>query len=87
MLTKNEEEKLNEFFEILLSIKTKDKLANLLFGILTEKELKEIPMRLQIVRQLKKGVPHQNIAERLGVGVATVTRGSKEIQKGRFKYV
>ena len=29
--------------------------------------------------------PHHRIAEDLGVGVATVTRGSKELQDGKFK--
>jgi Trp operon repressor len=36
---------------------------------------------------LKSGIPQHEIAEKLGVGVATVTRGSKEIQKGNFKVV
>lgn len=54
-------------------------------GILTIKELEEIPMRLEIVKLLKKGVPQHEIAKRLGIGVATVTRGSKELKLGRFK--
>ena len=62
-------------------------MENLLLGILTPKELAEIPQRLQIVKMLKKGISHHEIAEKLGVGVATVTRGSTEIKKGRFQYV
>jgi TrpR family trp operon transcriptional repressor len=50
-------------------------------------ELEEIPKRLAIVKMLKKGIPQHQIAQTLGVGVATVTRGSKEISKGRFKKV
>jgi len=42
---------------------------------------------LQIVRMLKKGVPQHQIAKELGIGIATVTRGSKELQKGNFKYI
>ena len=53
-------------------------------GLLTEGELSELLMRLQIVKKLKSGMSQQKIAKELGVGVATVTRGSKEIQKGRF---
>lgn len=62
-------------------------MKDFLVGILAPKELKEIPMRLRIVKMLKKGISQHEIAEKLGIGVATVTRGSKEIQKGRFKAV
>src|SRR3989338_11708425 len=66
-------------------LKTEKEIHEFLFGILTTQELEEIIRRVQIVRMLKKGVPHQQIAKKLNVGVATVTRGSKEIKKGRFK--
>ena len=78
---------LNELIETLLHIKSKEEMVDFLRGILTPQELDEIPTRLQIVKMLKKGMPHHAIAEKLGVGVATVTRGSKEIQKGRFQHV
>ena len=68
----------------LLSIKTENQMQEFLEGILTPQELVEIPTRLQIVKKLKEGVSQQKIAKELGVGVATVTRGSKELQKGRF---
>lgn len=76
-----------DLVKTFLSMKTEDEMVNLLEGILTPKELLEIPMRLKIVRMLKKGVTQHEIAKELGIGIATVTRGSKEIQKGRFKYV
>lgn len=72
---------------LLLRIKTRSEMEDFLLGILTPKELKEIPMRLSIVKMLKAGVPQHEIAESLGVGVATVTRGSRELRKGRFKVV
>ncbi len=71
----------------LLGIKTKKEMRNFLLGILTPKEIEEIPMRLEIVKMLKRGIPQRKIATKLNVGVATVTRGSKEIQKGRFKNI
>ena len=76
--------KLDELIKVLLNIKNKNEMEDFLFGILTPKELEEIPMRLQIVKMLKKGIAQHNISEKLKVGIATVTRGSKEIQKGRF---
>lgn len=72
---------------LLLKIKTKAEMKNFLLGIFTPKELKEIPTRLQIVKMLKKGISQHKIAGDLKVGIATVTRGSKEIQLGRFKAV
>ena len=78
---------LDELATVFLSQKSEEEMKNLLEGILTPKELLEIPMRLQIVRMLKKGVPQHQIAKELGIGIATVTRGSKEIQKGKFKYI
>lgn len=71
----------------LLTIKTKADMEDFLRGILTPKEIEEIPTRLEIVKMLKAGTAQHHIAEELGIGVATVTRGSKEIQKGRFKVV
>ncbi len=53
-------------------------------GILTPKEIAEIALRIQIVKQLKAGISQRDISSNLGVGIATITRGSKEIQAGRF---
>ncbi|CAN5132337.1 hypothetical protein BH09PAT1_BH09PAT1_8280 [soil metagenome] len=79
--------RLDELLGVLLAVKTKKELTNFLEGILTPKELEEIPMRLQIVKMLKKGIPQHQIAQELRIGIATVTRGSKEIQKGKFKNI
>ena len=78
---------LKEFIHVLIELQNEEKALNFLEGILTPKELMEIPTRLKLVRMLKKGIPQHRIAEELGIGIATVTRGSKEIQKGRFKYI
>ena len=78
---------LNELIDTLLRFNTREEMLDFLHGILTAKELEEIPTRLQIVKMLKKNIAQQTIAEKLGVGIATVTRGSKELQKNRFKYV
>lgn len=77
----------NQLRDFLVQIRSKEEMENLLLGILTPRELDEIATRLEIVKLLKKGVAQQKIAEKLGVGVATVTRGSREIKRGRFKYV
>lgn len=78
---------LEELISTILKVRGKEGMYDFLQGILTPKELFEIPNRLQIVKMLKKGISHHDIAEKLHVGVATVTRGSLEIQKGRFQNV
>ncbi len=80
-------EKLQFLIDTLLSIKTRKEMLDFLLGILTPYELEEIPTRLQIVKMLKEDIPQHVIAKKLKVGVATVTRGSKELQKGRFQNV
>lgn len=78
---------LKDLVETLLSIRESKAMRKFLIGILTDMELEDIPKRLQIVRMLKKGVPQREIAEKLGVGIATITRGSKEVKKGNFDMI
>lgn len=78
---------LNELIEALLKMDDKDKMKEFLGGILTPKELLELPHRLAIVKMLKRGISQHDIAGKLGVGVATVGRGSRELQKGKFQNV
>ena len=68
--------------ESFLLAKSRKEMDALLHGLLTQKELEELPKRLEIFKLLKKGVPQHEIAEKVGVGVATVTRGSLELQRG-----
>ena len=56
-------------------------------GVLTEGEIMECARRLEIVRLLKKGTPQHKVALMLNVGVATVTRGARELKLGRFKHI
>ena len=79
--------KLRELAAILMAVDNSDEMIILLRGLFTEKELEDVTRRVQIVKLLKQGVAQHVIAKKLGVGVATVTRGSMEIQKGRFRNV
>ena len=83
----NERKYLKELILTIQGISSERELEIFLEGILTPKELIEIPTRLQIVRMLKKGIPQHKIAQELAVGIATVTRGSKEVAQGKFNGV
>lgn len=55
-------------------------LTDFMLDILTPQEFENVAFRWQIIKKLEKGVHHETIAEELSVGVATVTRGSRELR-------
>jgi TrpR family trp operon transcriptional repressor len=73
------------FIELIHGIKDKSLLEDFLLGITTSNEREEMMQRVEIIKRLLEGQPQIRIAKELGVGVATVTRGSKELSQGRFK--
>ena len=75
----------DEFITTVNQIQDKSLLEDFLRGITTANERKELSQRLEIIKRLLDRQPQHKIAEDLGVGVATVTRGSKELSEGRFK--
>lgn len=74
-----------QLVDILANTNDSKLVDDFLKGILTAQEREELPKRLEIVKQLLAGKPQAEIAESLGVGIATVTRGSKELKQGHFK--
>jgi TrpR family trp operon transcriptional repressor len=75
----------NDFIELTYAIADKQLLEDFLISVTTSKERQELTQRVEIVKRLIAGEPQQKIASDLGVGIATVTRGSKELSQGRFK--
>lgn len=78
----NSEQYKKEIVEVVYKIaKDKDLLEDFIKEILTPREFDNISVRWQIVKRLGKGEYHQAIAEDLHLGIATVTRGSREMRK------
>jgi len=75
----------DDFIKLIQSIKDEESLNDLLIGVTTPKERNELVKRIEIIKLLISGEPQKKIASDLGVGIATVTRGSKELSAGRFK--
>lgn len=71
---------------IISTLNTTKDLDDFLMGILTPGEIEELNNRLDVIKMLTEGRSQREIAKKLNVGIATVTRGSKELQKGRFSY-
>jgi len=82
MVKSNSKQYKKDFLEILHKVaKDPGLLENFMIEILTPREYDNISVRWEIVKRLAKGEHHQSIAEDLHLGVATVTRGSRELRK------
>jgi len=79
MNTSNTEK--TELLDHLLAAKTRDEMAHALAQLLTPSEYDEVIKRLQIFKMLEDGLPQRKIAETLGVGIATVSRGARALKK------
>lgn len=69
-----------ELVEHLLVIESDTEMEQALKSLLTPTEFAEVTRRLQIFKMLAAGVPQRQIAQVLGVGIATVTRGSRALK-------
>ncbi|MCX6757973.1 MAG: Trp family transcriptional regulator [Candidatus Nomurabacteria bacterium] len=86
----NSEQYKKEVLDIIYKIaKDKNLLESFMQDILTPKEYDNVGVRWQIVKKLAKGEKHEYIASDLKLGVATVTRGSREMRNkdGGFQKV
>ena len=76
--------------EIVSKIGNDKKLLHGFFtDILTPKEFDDISTRWEIIKRLDRNETQRSIADSLGVGISTVTRGSRELHdtKGGFSEV
>ena len=80
--------KTNPFFETFVShlteLPSQAKVTQFLSALLTPKEIEEIANRLEIIRLLKEGKSQRDVAQQLGVGIATVTRGAGVLKSGKL---
>ena len=65
----------------LLAQDSPEALEEALGDLLTASELDDVARRLQIIEMLAEGIPQRQIADRLGVGIATVSRGSNVLKR------
>lgn len=71
-----------ELIKLLCTVDEKSAMANILSDLLTPQEREELAVRLQIFKLLLAGTDQRSIAKKLGVSIATVTRGNREIKYG-----
>ncbi|HEX5798458.1 MAG TPA: tryptophan synthase subunit beta [Candidatus Saccharimonadales bacterium] len=75
----------NAFVDLAYSVRDFDLFEDFIYAITSDKDKENIPKRMEIIQKLLDGENHHKIAKELGVGVATVTKGSKLLAEGRFK--
>ena len=56
-------------------------IEDFLESILTPNEISEVSSRWELVKQIDEGVSQRKIAEKLGLSLCKITRGSKELKK------
>lgn len=72
---------MQDLIQFLRAADSDEALEKHLKALLTPNEVNEMKHRLQIFERLKQGMPQREIAKQLGVGIATVTRGSRALQE------
>lgn len=82
---KKKKNQFDDFVDLVYSIRDFDLFEDFMYGITSDKDKENLPKRVEIIKKLMDEENHHNIAEDLGVGVATVTKGSKLLAKGNFK--
>lgn len=70
-----------ELIEHLVAQNNATDMTLALHQLLTDAEFNEVIKRLQIFKMLKAGVPQRQIAQKLGVGIATVSRGARALNQ------
>jgi TrpR family trp operon transcriptional repressor len=79
--TREELEALDQISGILARIEDRKLIRDFLICILTKYEIKEIAGRWELVKLLYDGMSQRRIADRLGMSLCKITRGSKELKK------
>jgi TrpR family trp operon transcriptional repressor len=71
----------DEVARVLARIEDPKLILDFLNCILTPYELEEVSGRWELVKLLDQGVSQRKIAERLGMSLCKITRGSRELKK------
>ena len=70
--------------DYLLAQAGKTEMLAALDALFTPYEQQELVNRLEIFELLSSGMSQREVAKTVGVGIATVTRGPKALQAGKF---
>lgn len=79
-------EKLDIFFEAILSLENREECQKFFEDICTIKELEDISMRLKVAIELKRGKVYNEIVKKTGASTATISRVNRCLSYGSGGY-
>jgi len=79
-------ESLNQLFDAILSLQSREECAQFFEDICTIKELLDLAQRLNVAALLNQGVSYQAIAQQVNVSTATISRVSRCLNYGSGGY-
>ncbi len=71
-----------ELYELIAALDNEQEVEALLKDLLTPQELDSVTERWQEIQLLAKGMTQRDIAEKLGISISKITRGSRALQYG-----
>ena len=77
----NRNKNLHELARILATTKDNELIEDFLYCLLTPAEADDIARRWELVKALWKKTPQREIAQKLGISLCKITRGSRELKK------
>ncbi|HCY87719.1 MAG TPA: transcriptional regulator [Desulfobacteraceae bacterium] len=69
-----------ELLDVVLSLKDKDELESFFKDLFTPAELDDITLRWKLLKDLHAGMTQRKIAEKYGISLCKITRGSKVLK-------
>lgn len=70
-----------DLLQTIISIKNLDDLESFFDEILTQGELADLSLRWKLLQDLHSGMTQRKIAEKYGISLCKITRGSKILKK------
>ena len=72
---------LSNICTVLCGISDLDQMQEFLTEIMTPSERRDLALRWELMRRLKKGIPQRKIAAELGISLCKITRGAKILKQ------
>lgn len=77
---------MKELYKAFMSLETADECKKFMRDLCTLAELQAMSERLEVVKQVKKGIPYRTIAKNTGSSTATITRVAHWLNYGTGGY-
>ena len=81
-----ESESLNQLFDAIVSLKSREECSKFFEDICTVKEILDLAQRLDVAVLLNQGTSYQAIAQQINVSTATISRVSRCLNYGSGGY-